>query len=112
MLEGIIALVVIGTIGYFMWQKSKKSVEKAEEPQAPYKVEANTLPLVGKPADERVESVAQPAAPTLVVDGHGDVQEAKPKAKKAAAPKKPKAEKVKAEAKPKAAKKPKIKIAK
>lgn len=100
MLEGIIALVVIGTIGYFMWQKSKKPTEKSVEPEAPYKVE-----------------VAAPVAPTLVVDGPSDVKEVKPKAKKDPAAKKPKIEKAKAvkaatDPKPKAPKKPNIKIAK
>lgn len=102
MLEGIIALVVIGTIGYFMWQKSKKSTESEAEPSAPYKVEAPV--------------VAETSAPAPV-DKVTNAQEAKPKAKKAPATKKPKIEKVKAvkaatDPKPKAPKKPKIQIAK
>jgi hypothetical protein len=98
MLEGIIALVVIGTIGYFMWQKSKNPTEKVEEPAAPYKVEP---PVV-------VEPVAAPA-PVITT-------ESKPKAKRAVAPKaaapKAKVAKPATEAKPKAVRKPKIKIAK
>jgi len=94
MLEGIIALVVIGTIGYFMWQRSKGTA-KTEEPEAPYKVESPAVAEVSAP-------VAEPVVET---------KEAKPKAKKAKVAK-PKTEKAKSESKSKAVKKPKISIAK
>lgn len=99
MLEGIIILVVIGTVGYFMWQKSKKTETQTEEPEAPYKVEAVVAP-------------AAQEAPSLSVTTNSEVKEVKPKAKKAKATK-PKTEKPKGEGKSKAvAKKPKIAVAK
>lgn len=100
MLEGIIALVVIGTIGYFMWQKSKKSTESEAEPSAPYKIET--------PAPTETVAATSP-----VIEQQVDVEKTKPKAKKVSAPKKPKAEKAKTEGKSKAVvKKPRISVAK
>lgn len=89
----IIGLVVVGAIGYFVFRKKEEVV--AEQPAAPYKVEATvvevapaTAPIVEeKPAQAKKAPAKKPAAP---------------KAAKAKAPAKPKAA-----AKPKAPRKPK-----
>lgn len=69
--------------------------------EAPYKIET---PVVAEPVKVEV------TAPALVVDGHGDVREVVPKAKKAPVKKQPPVKKpaaIKAPAKPKAPRKPK-----
>ena len=78
----------------FFGKPTPPDVTPKPEPTAPYKIEA--------PAPEAVAP-----APTLAVDGHGDVHEVKPAAKPKKAPAKKKPAAMKAPAKPKAPRKPK-----
>lgn len=101
-MEIIVALVVIGLVGYWLYSSNKKS---STVEAAPYKVET---PVPAGDVAPQPEAVAAPVA----VEGAGivEVPAAKPaKAKKAPAAKKPAAKP--ATKKPAAAKKPAAKKA-
>ena len=81
----------------FFGKPTPPDVTPKPEPVAPYKVEAPVTPAVVNPE----------VFPHVFVDGHGDVQEAKAKPKKAPAKKKPAA--IKAAPKARTPRKPKTK---
>lgn len=110
-MEILVALVVIGVLGYWFWTTSRKEPIKNAEPEVLYKVET---PTAEDFADIAItQRPAQPPAPVAQQEEKPAKAPAKPRAKKPAAIKaKPKAE-AKTEAKPKAAKKPRnLKVAK
>ena len=105
-MEILVGLVVIAGLGYLAWKKSSGSTAKAEETEAPYKVEVAPV-IVTAPK-------AEAPAPVVEVATTPAAKPAKAKKPKAPAIKaKPKAEAVAKETKPKAPKKPKsLKVAK
>lgn len=80
-MEIIVILAVLGIALYwFAFRKGYKNT--VDETPAPYKVETPSAPLVGKPADERVEATAPVMAVTPVETIGSENVVKMPKAKK------------------------------